>query len=202
MRRRGVVFDIGGVLEINPPGRFEHGWAVRLGLPVAELDARLAPIWRDGALGRDTYEGVRARVATALALDADQSDGFWEDAWASYLGERNERMLGAMQDCYGFAKLGLLSNSFVGARDREEPHLGVFALCDAVVYSHEVGLEKPDPAIYALTAERMRLPPSDLLLVDDLQANVEGARAAGWEAVRHLDDDATLAIVLRFLHDR
>ena len=58
-------------------------------------------------------------------------------------------------------------------------------MTDAIVYSHEVGLAKPDPAVYALTAERLGVRPEAIAFLDDVPANVEAARACGWQAVLH-----------------
>jgi HAD superfamily hydrolase (TIGR01509 family) len=54
-----------------------------------------------------------------------------------------------------------------------------------IVYSHEVGLGRPDPAVYALTAARLGVAPGEIVFLDDVAANVEAARAAGWHAVPH-----------------
>ncbi len=56
-----------------------------------------------------------------------------------------------------------------------------------VTVSAEVGLIKPDRAIYARHAAEFGLDPPATLFVDDSPANVEGARAAGWQAVRFTD---------------
>lgn len=59
------------------------------------------------------------------------------------------------------------------------------AVFDAIVRSDEVGLRKPDPEIYLLTAERLQVPPQACVFVDDLLQNVEGARAVGMHAFVH-----------------
>ncbi len=51
------------------------------------------------------------------------------------------------------------------------------------VFSSDVRLVKPDPAIYALAAERFGRAPAQLLFIDDHPANVEAARAAGWHGI-------------------
>ena len=56
-------------------------------------------------------------------------------------------------------------------------------LFDAVVSSAQIGMRKPDPAIYRLVAERIGLAPDECLFVDDIPTNVEGAAAVGMEAV-------------------
>jgi 2-haloacid dehalogenase len=52
-----------------------------------------------------------------------------------------------------------------------------------VTVSGEVGVIKPDPEIYRIHAASFGLEPAATLFIDDSLANVEGARAAGWQAV-------------------
>jgi len=79
--------------------------------------------------------------------------------------------------------VGLLSNMM----PTFEPHWRSMTppgeLFDDLVLSYEVGLRKPKPAIFALAAERAGAAPDACLLVDDIAANCEAARMAGWTAV-------------------
>lgn len=43
---------------------------------------------------------------------------------------------------------------------------------------------RPAPAIYALHAHSFGLEPARTLFIDDVPANVEAARDAGWQAIR------------------
>ncbi|MGS2613490.1 HAD-IA family hydrolase [Micromonospora sp. LZ34] len=52
-----------------------------------------------------------------------------------------------------------------------------------LVYSHEVGLSKPDPHIYLLACDRLGVPPEHALFLDDFPPAVDGARAVGMHAV-------------------
>lgn len=52
-----------------------------------------------------------------------------------------------------------------------------------VTVSGEIGLIKPDIAIYHKHARDFSLDPAHTLFIDDSEKNVEGARAAGWNAV-------------------
>ena len=54
---------------------------------------------------------------------------------------------------------------------------------DAGVFSGRVGLIKPEPAIFAAAAERFATAPAELAFIDDHRANVDAARAAGWNAL-------------------
>jgi HAD superfamily hydrolase (TIGR01509 family) len=53
-------------------------------------------------------------------------------------------------------------------------------------------MRKPDPAIYALAAERLGLPPEAIVYVDDLPGNLKPARALGMATVVHRDAAETL----------
>ena len=66
-------------------------------------------------------------------------------------------------------------------------------LFDQVVISGEEGVRKPDPEIYLLAAERLRLPPDVCVFVDDLVANVRGAAAVDMVGVHHTGVESTVA---------
>jgi putative hydrolase of the HAD superfamily len=54
---------------------------------------------------------------------------------------------------------------------------------DLRLASHELGLRKPDDAIYAALEKTARVAPADIVFFDDLAENVAAARARGWRAV-------------------
>ena len=56
-----------------------------------------------------------------------------------------------------------------------------------VTVSGDIGLIKPDRAIYDHHAASFGLDPAASLFIDDSQKNVDGARAAGWQAVLFTD---------------
>jgi len=65
-----------------------------------------------------------------------------------------------------------------------------FAFLDrprGVTVSGEVGMIKPERGIYDLHARSFGIEPAAALFIDDSPRNVEGARAAGWQAVLHTD---------------
>lgn len=80
-------------------------------------------------------------------------------------------------------QLVVVSNSD-GTVDRGLTAVGLRAHLDAVVDSHRVGFEKPDPRIFQLAIERSGADPRRTLHVGDLyDADVVGARAAGLHAL-------------------
>src|SRR3954452_423271 len=85
-------------------------------------------------------------------------------------------------------KTALLSNSW-GLDYPRETWEGAF---DVVVISGEVGMRKPEPAIYLHTAQLLGLEPAECVFVDDLAPNVRGAVEVGMVGVRHISPDQTV----------
>jgi len=193
MAIKAVVFDIGGVLEQVEDdawpevwiGRWEH----RLHLPAGHAAARLAEDGPAGDVmtGGMSEEQIRERYARALGLDDGQARQMMAEMWDAYCGELDLQMrdfASGLRPAYATA---ILSNSADGARREEQRRFGFEELVDLIVYSHEVGLAKPDPAIFNLTQELLGVEPQEIVFLDDHLGHVEAARGCGWHAVLHRD---------------
>jgi epoxide hydrolase-like predicted phosphatase len=188
MTIEAVVFDIGGVLEITPRLGVSEKWESRLGLAAGELDERMADAWLGGSIGTITERDVADALTERLGLSAGQRGEFLADLWREYLGTANTELIGYARRLRPRYRTGILSNSFVGAREREQAAYGFEDLVDVIVYSHECGLSKPDPAIYALACERLDVDPAQAVFLDDHEPWAEGARQAGMHAVLYRDN--------------
>jgi epoxide hydrolase-like predicted phosphatase len=188
-----VVFDIGGVLEVNPRTGWRDRWAARLQLEPEELARRIDSIWAGGAVGTVTLEEVERSTADALGLDDPTVASLMSDAWAEYLGTLNRELAGYFRSLRPRYRTGILSNSFVGARQREQEAYGFEDMCDVIVYSHEVGCMKPDARIYRTACERLGVSPGEAVFLDDVQENVDGARAIGMRAITFVSNEQAIA---------
>ena len=76
-------------------------------------------------------------------------------------------------------RIGVVSNA-EGQVARDLDEAGYRGLFEIVVDSHIVGIEKPDPAIFRIAMDKMKIRPESAVFVGDVPAvDVEGARAAG-----------------------
>jgi HAD superfamily hydrolase (TIGR01509 family) len=194
---RAVVFDIGGVLERVGPPLWLDAWRARLGLNEPEFDAALARVDPDDLVetGGLSEAEMRASYAEALGLSAAEADELMADIWDWYCGELDEELVAYVRGLRPRVKTGILSNSADGARREEAHRYGFPELVDDIVYSHEVGLAKPDPAIFSLTCTRLGVEARETVFVDDVAANVESANRAGFHAVLHKSTAATVAAI-------
>ena len=83
-------------------------------------------------------------------------------------------------------RLACLSNSNAAHWERSAPMRWLQQQLDVAISSHQLGLRKPDPAIFAVALDRLGAPADAVGYFDDLAANVAAATAAGLRA-HHVD---------------
>jgi FMN phosphatase YigB (HAD superfamily) len=191
MTIKAIVFDIGSVLEVIDDSVFPGPFEARHGLaPGSALD--IPGFAGDPGIGELTEAEVRAHFQRHLSLTDTQADELMRDYWTWYCGALDHALFEWFAAQHGRVKTGIVSNSGPGAREAER-HFGFEEVTDDIVYSHEVGLAKPDPAIYALARRRLGVESHEIVFLDDSQRCVDGALAAGWHAVRHVDTPSSIA---------
>ena len=198
---RAVVFDIGGVLEITPDLGVDRQWETRLGLPAGEILERMPDIWRGGSIGTITLDDVHEALRNRLGLDDQKLAQYMADLWREYLGTANTELIEYARRLRPRYRTGIVSNSFVGAREREQAAYGFEDLVEEIVYSHEAGFSKPDPRIYELICTRLNVPPGEMAFLDDSDVCVAGARDAGIHAVHYQDNAQAIAEIEKLLTD-
>ncbi|MGW1893383.1 HAD family hydrolase [Streptomyces sp. NPDC002004] len=194
-----VILDIGGVLEMTPGTGWEQHWEERLQLAPGTVDERMRDVWRAGSVGTIGEREVHEQVAARLGLDAAEADAFMSDLWTQYLGTPNEELIAHVRSLRGKCRLGILSNSFVGARERETALYRFDELVEHIVYSHEIGVGKPDRRAFDAVCARMEVSPRDCLFVDDVLVNVRAAQEAGMQGHLFEDTPRTVARIMSHL---
>jgi putative hydrolase of the HAD superfamily len=191
-RRGGLLVDFGGVLTTDVFSSFQ-AFCKAEGLEPDTVahrfrnDESARQLLFDlevGKLSEEEFEPLFARV-----LEIADHPGLIDRLFA---GMRPDH---AMTNAVRAAKdagvrTGLVSNSWGRGRyDRSQFPV----LFNGVVISGEVGMRKPDPAIYALGADSIRLPPEQCVFVDDLPGNLKPARELGMATVHHVSAEQTVA---------
>jgi putative hydrolase of the HAD superfamily len=196
---RGLLVDFGGVLTTNVFDSFRaFGEAEGLDPHTVKRAFREDPealgLLRQlerGEIEVDEFEplfGARIGVTDTDGLVGRLFGGVGPD----------ERMLEAVRRA-GNAGIstGLISNSWGAGLSYDMSLLD--ELFEAVVISGDVGMHKPEPAIYMLGAERLGLQTDECVFVDDLRENCQGAEEVGMTAILHRGADRTLPELERLL---
>jgi putative hydrolase of the HAD superfamily len=184
---KALMIDVDGVLVGGRPSDGRH-WAVSLeadlGLSFETLqDAFFKRHWEEIVTGRadlrERLAGVLAQIAPALAAEQVLRYWFHKDS------RLNDELL---KDIGDLRRSGLLVYLATNQEHERASYLmntlGLAAHVDGCHYSAAVGHRKPTPAFFNAIACKVALPPSELLLIDDVQENVRAAIETGWNAVQ------------------
>ena len=185
MSIKAVLFDIGNVLIEWNPARF--------------FEARLGPVRRDAFFADFDVQAMMNRIdegadfaATIEAVAQDTPEWANEirmvrDDWISLASPdipHSARLLRALRQA-GVPVFALSNFGIENFRMSAEAH-PVLQEFDRHYISAELGLIKPDPAIYAAVEADCGIDPAALLFTDDRADNIAVAAARGWRV--HLFD--------------
>jgi putative hydrolase of the HAD superfamily len=207
MAIKAVVFDIGGVLERVDddawPETWIGRWETKMNLPAGHFASSVAEHEPPGelVLGEVSEAQMREMYARALGLDDDQADEMMRELWDAYCGELDVELRDFAASLRPAYTTAILSNSADGARREEQRRYGFEDLVDVIIYSHEVGLAKPDPAVYRLTERRVGAQPHEIVFLDDRDFAVEAARTLGWNAILHKDTAESIRAIRALLEE-
>jgi putative hydrolase of the HAD superfamily len=112
----------------------------------------------------------------------------------------NEPMIDLMRECKrGGMRMAMLTNNVQEWEPLWRTMLPVDEIFELVIDSGWVGYRKPEPQIYEITAERLGLPASACLFVDDIEVNIDAARELGFTAVHYREPEQAIAEVRAIL---
>lgn len=205
MAIQAVIFDYGGVLAFHPSKTQIAAAAALCGLTPEEF---VRVFWAhrieyDAGMDPLTYwQGVAELAGTTFsdALIAElrvREIDFW-----SCLDGRVLDWIANLQS--GGLRTGILSN-LPHPLAEELRAIEFVKHFDQVTFSCELGVTKPNRAIYEHAVNGLDLPPGDILFLDDRPDNVDGARAAGlqselyvsWEEFAEIPERYGLPLALR-----
>jgi len=191
-----VIFDLDGVIRdwndqeiseietaygLNPGTILSMGFGTELGLAAVtgEMDYRT---WMDA---------VRTRVIAAHGSDVAGA----LDAWEANVGLVNIEMLRVLRAVRSQATVALLSNGTTRLRQ----DLAVLDLTDefdAIFNTAEIGIAKPNAAVFLHVVNQLDTNAAEVLFVDDLELNIIGAKSVGIRAHQHVDPASTIKFLL------
>jgi putative hydrolase of the HAD superfamily len=106
----------------------------------------------------------------------------------------NEPMIELMRELQASGlRMAMLTNNVREWEPLWRSMLPVDEIFETVVDSGFVGARKPEARIYEMTLERLGMPAAACLFIDDLEPNIEGARALGMKAVHFRDNEQAIA---------
>ena len=189
---KAIIFDMGGVILRTEDKTSRTELAKHFGLSREQLEdlvfnspsAMAATV---GTIGerehwRAVWQGLNVPEAEWEACEA----AFWKGDFL------DQTLISFLRSQQGTRVTALLSNAWSGAREaltHKHPCLDAF---DISVFSYEVKLAKPDPAIYDLILARVGVEAQQAIFLDDNEANIISAGNLGIKAIRFFSADQAL----------
>jgi HAD superfamily hydrolase (TIGR01509 family) len=169
-----LLFDLGGVL-VEFSGVRDIAPLLRVAASEPEIRARWSTCPHTeafglGALSREEF-GERFVRDWGINLSPDRFLSEFR-SWSRCLLPGATELLASLRPHF---RLAALSNSNELHWDRNTHDLGITALFDVAISSHQVALSKPDPSFYRTALERLAVPPDAVMFFDDVADNVAGA---------------------------
>lgn len=194
-----LMLDVDGVLVCGRPQDGAHLFTdlqQDLGISLADLQREFfVPRWEAIVTGQKL---LMAELSDALAVIAPTVKA---QTLVDYWFRNDSRIIpDVLQDVTSLRAQGhrvFLATNQEHMRARyllSEMHLADNV--DGIIYSADVGHRKPATEFFALATERAGALPSQIVFVDDTEANVLAARAFGWNAI-HWHQGMSLAEAVR-----
>ncbi len=176
---KNIIFDMGNVLlDYDPEVCLRHFVEKEEDRAWIRRELFQGPEWIEGDLGHlkdeERFDGVSLRVPKRLHRELRQCVEQWHMCMQPVPGAK-EFCSDAKEKGYRLYVLSNASNSFYQYFPRFAP-LDYF---DGIVVSCDIHIIKPDIRIYQYLLNQFHLLPDECFFIDDVAANIEGARKAG-----------------------
>ena len=191
MTIEAVIFDFGGVLTSSPFEAFAR-YETAHGLPIDIIRRTNAANHLENAWAKferaevdiETFDKLFA--AESLALGAEVRG---RDVLPLLQGDLRPEMVEALKRIKAQFKTGCITNNLpanaIGSMTGRSLYVAeVMVLFDHVIESAKIGLRKPDPRIYQLMVETLKVDPKKCVYLDDLGVNLKPAREMGMTTIK------------------
>ena len=195
---KAVIFDLGNVL-VNYDGVDTFTAVSQLaGISLDEIYEHYQQHDYAFGTGQLSGRGYYQTLHEAFGLSASY------DRFAAAFcrnQQRNEAALAFARELQAQTEVvvGIISNTNEVHASWLRTHLPELGQFDSVILSNEVGLLKPDQAIYKLALSQLNVAPEQALFVDDLAENVAGGTAVGLTGHLHKEWPHTRRFIKNWL---
>ncbi|QDF42512.2 HAD-IA family hydrolase [Bradyrhizobium symbiodeficiens] len=191
MAIEAVIFDFGGVLTSSPFEAFAR-FETERGLPVDIIRRTNAANHLENAWAR--FERAEIDIDAFDELFATESLALGAEVRGRYVlpllqGHLRPEMVEALKRIKAQFKTGCITNNLpanaIGSMTGRSLYIAeVMVLFDHVIESAKIGLRKPDPRIYRLMVETLKVDPNNCVYLDDLGVNLKPAREMGMTTIK------------------
>lgn len=184
---KAIVLDFGGVLLRTEDRSSRRELEDKYNLPPGGTDTLVfnSPLAKASTIGKVESDQIWQNVAEKLSLSPRSLESFKNAFWAG--DQLDQELLWFIQDCRPKYSTAILTNAWMDARDTlaDEFCITEGQTVDHILISSELGVAKPDQAIYKILADTLGCAYTQILFVDDFLENIESAKALGVHTIHY-----------------
>lgn len=194
MMIEAVIWDFGGVLTTSPFEAFAR-YETERGLPADIIRRTNAANHLENAWAK--FERAEVDIEAFDSLFAAESRALGaeirgKDVLPLLSGDLRPEMIEALTRIKQNFKTGCITNNLpanaIGSASGRSLYIAeVMVLFDHIIESAKIGLRKPDPRIYQMMTEALKVDPRKCVYLDDLGVNLKPARALGMTTIKVVD---------------
>jgi putative hydrolase of the HAD superfamily len=195
-----VIWDFGGVLTTSPFEAFAR-FETERGFPVDIIRRTNAANHLENAWAK--FERAEIDVEAFDKLFAEESRAFGAEVRGKEVlpllqGDLRPEMVEALKRVKAACKTGCITNNLpanaIGSTSGRSLYVAeVMALFDHIIESAKIGLRKPDPRIYRMMIDALKVDPAKCIYLDDLGVNLKPAREMGMTTIKVVSAPQALA---------
>ncbi len=178
-----VIWDLGGVILKTEDTSHREKWEKRFDLEPWGLEKLVFgnPISQSASKGNASIEDIWDYVQSKLGMEDEEMDAFRKDFFAG--DEVDLELMAFIRQIKTKFKSGMITNAWPGMRHFIEQEWDIADAFEDIVVSAEIHLVKPDPEIYELALDQLKVPAQEAVFIDDFIENIEGAENVGMTGI-------------------
>lgn len=187
---KAIVFDYGGVIKINDSDLVAD-ICEYLNISKEEWSSEYFKINHLANIQGVSFEDI-FKMATSKFNDGEEAQNYVLDLIKSNKGKYhlNNELIDIIKEFRNKGyKTALLSNNSIELRNKLED-IGIINIFDEVIISAEVGFQKPEPKIFQILFDKLRVKPNEVVFIDDTLRSLGGAGDIGYIPVLFKDNES------------
>ena len=203
MKYKAIIWDFGGVITSSPFEAFNQ-FEEANGLPKDIIRTINSENPDTNAWAKFESDSITIDVFNDLFLKEAKAKGFdikGRDIIKLLKGSIRKNMVSFLRELKSDFKLGCITNNVKSSSEENNDNetKEAMSLFDHVIESSIVGIRKPNPEIYMMSCDALKVSPDQCIYLDDLGINLKPARELGMTTIKVINPEDAIQEVRNLL---
>ena len=203
MKYKAIIWDFGGVITSSPFEAFNQ-FEEANGLPKDIIRTINSENPDTNAWAKFESNSITIDVFNDLFLKEAKAKGFdikGKDIIKLLKGSIRKNMVSFLRELKSDFKLGCITNNVKSSSEENNDNetKEAMSLFDHVIESSIVGIRKPNPEIYMMSCDALKVSPDQCIYLDDLGINLKPARELGMTTIKVIQPEDAIQEVRNLL---